>query len=124
MQVYLPDGMYQQVKARGLPVSELLQKAVQAGLRRLDLLAGTERYLKDLIADDLRYPTRSEVVEVTSAGHENRRQGASPIPERQRLQRPVHGRPRRHSRHTQTKPSLMERSCSLAAEYHARSRSP
>src|SRR5207249_5802285 len=42
MQVYLPDGMYQQVKARGLPVSELLQKAVQAELRRLDLLAETE----------------------------------------------------------------------------------
>ena len=50
MQVYLPDGMYQQVKARGLPVSELLQKAVQAELPRLDLLAETERYLKDLIA--------------------------------------------------------------------------
>lgn len=51
MQVYLPDAMYEQVKARGLPVSELLQRAVQAELRRLDLLAETDRYLDDLVAD-------------------------------------------------------------------------
>lgn len=51
MQVYLPDGMYEQVKARGLPVSELLQKAVQAELRRQDLLAATDRYVTDLVAD-------------------------------------------------------------------------
>lgn len=51
MQVYLPDGMYEQVKARGLPVSELLQKAVQAELRRQDLLAETNRYVTDLVAD-------------------------------------------------------------------------
>ena len=51
MQVYLPEAMYEQVKARGLPVSELLQKAVQAELRRQDLLAETDRYLADLIAE-------------------------------------------------------------------------
>jgi post-segregation antitoxin (ccd killing protein) len=51
MQVYLPEAMYTQVKARGLPVSELLQKAVQAELRRQDLLAETDRYLGDLIAE-------------------------------------------------------------------------
>jgi len=51
MQVYLPEAMYEQVKARGLPVSELLQKAVQAELRRQDLLAQTDRYLGDLIAE-------------------------------------------------------------------------
>ena len=51
MQVYLPETMYEQVKARGLPVSELLQKAVQVELRRQDLLAGTDRYLGDLIAE-------------------------------------------------------------------------
>ena len=51
MQVYLPEAMYKQVKARGLPVSELLQKAVQAELRRQDLLAETDRYLADLIAE-------------------------------------------------------------------------
>ena len=51
MQVYLPEEMYQQVKARGLPVSELLQKAIQAELRRQDLLAETDRYLADLVAE-------------------------------------------------------------------------
>jgi post-segregation antitoxin (ccd killing protein) len=51
MQVYLPEAMYEQVKTRGLPVSELLQKAVQAELRRQDLLAETDRYLGDLVAE-------------------------------------------------------------------------
>jgi hypothetical protein len=51
MQVYLPDDLYEQVKARSLPASELLQKAVRAELRRLDLLAETDRYLTDLVAE-------------------------------------------------------------------------
>ena len=51
MQVYLPEPMYEQVKARGLPVSELWQRAVEAELRRQDLLAETDRYLGDLIAE-------------------------------------------------------------------------
>ena len=51
MQVYLPETMYAQVKARGLPVSELLQKALEAEMRRLDLLAETDRYLDNLIAE-------------------------------------------------------------------------
>ena len=51
MQVYLPDDLYQLVKARGLPASELLQKAVRAELRRLELLSATDRYVEDLIAE-------------------------------------------------------------------------
>jgi post-segregation antitoxin (ccd killing protein) len=51
MQVYLPDELYEQVKAQGLPASELLQKAVRAELRRRDLLAETDRYLAELIAE-------------------------------------------------------------------------
>jgi len=51
MQVYLPDDLYEQVKAQGLPASELLQKAVRAELRRRDLLAETDRYLAELIAE-------------------------------------------------------------------------
>ena len=51
MQVYLPDEMYEQVKARGLPASELLQKAVRAELRRLELLTATDRYVADLVAE-------------------------------------------------------------------------
>lgn len=51
MQVYLPETLYEQVKARGLPVSELLQEAVRTELRRQDLLAETDRYLEGLIAE-------------------------------------------------------------------------
>ena len=51
MQVYLPEAMYKRVKARGLPVSELLQTAVRAELRRQDLLAETDQYLADLVAE-------------------------------------------------------------------------
>jgi post-segregation antitoxin (ccd killing protein) len=51
MQVYLPEAMYALIKERSLPVSELLQKAVQAELRRQDLLAETDRYLADLVAE-------------------------------------------------------------------------
>ena len=50
MQVYLPDDLYAAVKKRRLPASELLQNAVRAELRRLDLLAETDRYLADLVS--------------------------------------------------------------------------
>lgn len=51
MQVYLPDDLYEQVKARDLPASELLQKAVRAELARLVLLAETDRYVEELVAE-------------------------------------------------------------------------
>lgn len=50
MQVYLPDELYDLVKKRRLPASELLQGAVRAEVRRLDLLAESDRYLRDLVA--------------------------------------------------------------------------
>lgn len=50
MQVYLPEELYELVKARRLPASELLQKAVRAELRRLDLLEEGDRYLRELVA--------------------------------------------------------------------------
>lgn len=51
MQVYLPDDLYEQTKARGLPASELLQRAIRAELRRLDLLVETDRYVAELIEE-------------------------------------------------------------------------
>jgi len=51
MQVYLPDDLYQQVKARSLPASELLQEAVRAELHRRELLERTDSYLADLVAE-------------------------------------------------------------------------
>lgn len=51
MQVYLPDDLYQQVKSRHLPASELLQQAVRAEIHRQDLLAETDTYLSELLAE-------------------------------------------------------------------------
>ena len=51
MQIYLPNDLYQLVKERGLPASELLQKAVRIELRRLELLAATDHYLTELLAE-------------------------------------------------------------------------
>lgn len=51
MQVYLPEPLYTRVKERGLAVSELLQKALAAELRRLDLLAAADVYVKELVAE-------------------------------------------------------------------------
>jgi len=59
MQVYLPEQLYQQVKASGLPVSEILQKALAAELRRQELLAETEKYLASL-TDKFGEPTPAE----------------------------------------------------------------
>lgn len=51
MQVYLPDDLYEQVKARHLPASELLQKAVRAEVRRQDLLGEADAYLAELVTE-------------------------------------------------------------------------
>jgi hypothetical protein len=51
MQVYLPADLYEQVKTRHLPASELLQQAVRAELRRQDLLSETDAYLADLLTE-------------------------------------------------------------------------
>jgi hypothetical protein len=59
MQVYLPDDLYRLVKKRRLPASELLQRAVRAEVRRLDLLSETERFTTALIAE-VGEPSRTE----------------------------------------------------------------
>lgn len=51
MQVYLPDDLYAEVKSRGLPASELLQKAVREALHREQLLEETDKYLAELTAE-------------------------------------------------------------------------
>lgn len=51
VQVYLPDELYEQLKRRGLPASELLQLAVRAEVERQDALSETERYLAELEAE-------------------------------------------------------------------------
>lgn len=49
MQLYLPDDLYDEVKKRNLPASELLQNAVRAELRRLRLIDEADAYLKEAI---------------------------------------------------------------------------
>jgi hypothetical protein len=56
MQVYLPDDLYQLVKDRRLPASELLQEAVRAEVRRRELVAASEIYTAEL-RDQVGAPT-------------------------------------------------------------------
>jgi hypothetical protein len=51
MQVYLPDDLYEAVKKRDLPASELLQNAVRAEIRRRELMAASAKYTADLAAE-------------------------------------------------------------------------
>jgi post-segregation antitoxin (ccd killing protein) len=60
LQVYLPDDLYDALKAQGLPASELLQEAVRLELRRRALLEETDAYVADLI-DEVGQPTTREV---------------------------------------------------------------
>jgi post-segregation antitoxin (ccd killing protein) len=60
LQVYLPDELFRVVKERQLPASELLQRAVRAELRRLELLEETDRYLSELV-DEVGEPSPASV---------------------------------------------------------------
>ena len=51
VQVYLPDGLYAELKSRGLPASELLQVAVRAEIERRDALDATDDYVAELAAE-------------------------------------------------------------------------
>lgn len=51
MQIYLPDDLYAEVKSRKLPASELLQQAVRAEVRRLELIDAANEYLAEQIAE-------------------------------------------------------------------------
>ena len=62
MQVYLPIELYEEVKTRELPASELLQEAVRAELQRQHLLDETDRYLAELVAE-VGPPTEQEMAE-------------------------------------------------------------
>ena len=61
IQIYLPDDLYEAVKQRGLPISELSQFAVREELRRDALRAETDRYLDELAAKLGGPPTADEL---------------------------------------------------------------
>jgi post-segregation antitoxin (ccd killing protein) len=60
VQVYLPEDLYDELKERGLPASELLQEAVRAELRRQALLDETDAYLAEL-TEEVGEPTPNEM---------------------------------------------------------------
>jgi hypothetical protein len=60
LQVYLPDDLYSQLKARGLPASELLQTAVRAELERQRAIEATDEYVEQLVSE-VGEPTPEEV---------------------------------------------------------------
>jgi post-segregation antitoxin (ccd killing protein) len=59
LQVYLPDDLYNELKRRGLPASELLQEAVRAELERHVALEAMEEYLDEL-SDEVGESTHDE----------------------------------------------------------------
>ncbi len=69
MQVYLPDDLYDALKERGLPPSELLQAAVRAELRRRSLLDATDTYLAELI-EEVGEPTPDEIARAEAIGRQ------------------------------------------------------
>lgn len=66
VQVYLPDELYNELKQRDLPASELLQVAVRAEVERRQALDTTEQYLAELEAEvgepATRQRTRAEAI--------------------------------------------------------------
>ena len=47
--MYLPEDLYAELKAEGLPASELLQQAVRVELKRRRLVREGEKYLTELL---------------------------------------------------------------------------
>ncbi len=76
MQVYLPDDLYDELKERGLPASELLQEAIRAELRRQALLDETDAYLTELI-DEVGEPTPDEIARAEAIARQLKRHHAT-----------------------------------------------
>lgn len=73
LQVYLPDDLHAEVKARGLPASELLQAAVRAEVRRLDQLAALDAHVAGLDRAVSPTPEQRERAEVVARRLSRRR---------------------------------------------------
>lgn len=79
MQVYLPTDLYQIVKDRQLPASELLQEAVRSEVRRRKLQSASRRYTAELAAQvgqpSSRERARATAVAQRIAGRTDRKAG-------------------------------------------------
>lgn len=60
MSVYLPDDLYTVVKARDLPVSEILQESLRAKLEVDEKLRALDEFIADLVAE-VGEPTEAEI---------------------------------------------------------------
>jgi len=60
VQVYLPDDLYEALKSRGLPASELLQQALRAELERREAIDAVDEYISDL-GDEVGEPSRRQL---------------------------------------------------------------
>lgn len=89
MQVYLPIELYEEVKGRNLPASELLQNAIRAELNRQKLLDETDRYLAEAF-EELGPPTEEEVAQAEAWADRIQREGQLNTPESEPLSAPAH----------------------------------
>ena len=66
VQVYLPEDLYDELKRRDLPASELLQVAVRAEVERRQALDATDDYVAELAAEvgepNARQQVQAEVI--------------------------------------------------------------
>jgi hypothetical protein len=67
LHVDLPDDLYQELTSRGLAPSALLRKALRAEVHRQDLLAATDAYIAELLAE-MGDPTREQRDRAEAAG--------------------------------------------------------
>jgi post-segregation antitoxin (ccd killing protein) len=51
MQIYLPDDLYAEVKARNLRASELLQQAIRAEIRREEQIQAMAEFVQEAIRE-------------------------------------------------------------------------
>lgn len=71
LQVYLPDDLYEQLKAKDLPASELLQTAVRAELERRNALEAIDRYIVEL-TDEVGDPSTRQTARADAIAREIR----------------------------------------------------
>jgi post-segregation antitoxin (ccd killing protein) len=72
MQVYLLADLYELVKKRGLPASELLQEAVRTEMHRRELRSASQRYTTEL-ATEVGLPTTQERARAVAVAKTNSR---------------------------------------------------
>jgi hypothetical protein len=74
VQVYLPDDLYEALKSRGLPASELMQQAVRAELERREAIEAVDDYLDEL-GEEVGEPTVRQLSRAEAVAQRIRNRG-------------------------------------------------